>query len=231
MMFRDRATGDRVWPTRPRILLALGASAAIAIWSNALWLQDGKHPAPLFAAHKAAPAAKVPARAAKTDALARRAEPAADHAMPADAGQASTARLQQGLRELGFYDGPVDGIDGPRTRMAVRLYTVAHGLDAGSIGDDGLLAHVRATGGDLAALPPPPPLAGTARRVRAAQTLLRRLGYDPGAVDGVLGTATARAIALFERDRGLPVTGRMSETLMRELTGASGLTVEQALAG
>jgi His-Xaa-Ser repeat protein HxsA len=38
--------------------------------------------------------------------------------------------------------------------------------------------------------------------------------YDPGPLDGVLGQKTRTALQAFQRDRGLPETGRMdTETL------------------
>jgi len=45
--------------------------------------------------------------------------------------------------------------------------------------------------------------------VREVQRLLAAEGYDPGAIDGVAGPATKHAVAAFQRDRGLPATGRL----------------------
>jgi hypothetical protein len=38
------------------------------------------------------------------------------------------AGAQEGLRQLGFDPGPVDGIEGPKTRAAVRAFEKARGL-------------------------------------------------------------------------------------------------------
>lgn len=63
---------------------------------------------------------------------------------------------------------------------------------------------------------------GTLRRIKAVATLkkgstgaavkqlqedLKTLGYDPGTVDGVYGTATVKAVRLFQSDNGLTVDG------------------------
>ena len=56
--------------------------------------------------------------------------------------------------------------------------------------------------------------------VREIQTHLRRLGYRPGAVDGRPGPRTRAAVEDFQRARGLPVDGRLSLDLMRELRDA-----------
>ena len=43
--------------------------------------------------------------------------------------------IQLALRNAGFDPGPVDGRSGPRTKTAVRLFQVAHGLEAdGKVG-------------------------------------------------------------------------------------------------
>ena len=36
--------------------------------------------------------------------------------------------VQQGLQQLGFDSGPIDGIMGPRTQMAISAFQQAHGL-------------------------------------------------------------------------------------------------------
>lgn len=68
--------------------------------------------------------------------------------------------------------------------------------------------------------PPPPPLpvapAVDARLVQV-QDNLRRLGYYNGQVDGLNGTGTRNAIRSYQMDRGLPVTGRVDQELLRDL--------------
>jgi hypothetical protein len=49
------------------------------------------------------------------------------------------------------------------------------------------------------------------------QIELARRGYDPGPADGVIGPQTRDAIADFQRDEGLPVTGRIDTNVVREL--------------
>ena len=50
-------------------------------------------------------------------------------------------------------------------------------------------------------------------RIANLQRALRRLGYDPGPVDGIPGARTRAAIRAFQADAGLPVTGQVSERL------------------
>jgi peptidoglycan hydrolase-like protein with peptidoglycan-binding domain len=49
------------------------------------------------------------------------------------------------------------------------------------------------------------------------QDNLRRLGYYNGQVDGLNGTGTRNAIRSYQMDRGLPVTGRVDQELLRDL--------------
>lgn len=43
--------------------------------------------------------------------------------------------------------------------------------------------------------------------VKTLQTNLNTLGYDPGAIDGVYGDSTVKAVKLFQADQGLTVDG------------------------
>ena len=51
----------------------------------------------------------------------------------------------------------------------------------------------------------------------AVQNALARRGYYHGPVDGELGPISSRAIARFQQDRGLRVTGTVSQSLLEAL--------------
>ena len=51
--------------------------------------------------------------------------------------------VQDALRVVGLYDGPVDGVAGAKTRLALRRYKRRHGLPVDDAFDETLLAHVR----------------------------------------------------------------------------------------
>ncbi len=55
------------------------------------------------------------------------------------------------------------------------------------------------------------------KTVREAQTLLAKLGYDPGPADGLLGSRTIGAIREYQKAAGLPVDGKVSPQLMKSL--------------
>ena len=53
--------------------------------------------------------------------------------------------------------------------------------------------------------------------VTDVQSALADAGYYRGEIDGVIGTGTRNAIRRFQRDNGLPVTGRLDARLLDEL--------------
>jgi len=56
--------------------------------------------------------------------------------------------------------------------------------------------------------------------VEGLQQRLAWLGYDPGPADGVFGSRTQAALAAFQRDQGLPVTGRLDQATAEALSRA-----------
>jgi hypothetical protein len=55
-------------------------------------------------------------------------------------------------------------------------------------------------------------------QLTSVQRALSEFGYGPVAATGVYGPETRAAIERFERDRKLPVTGQVSDKLVRELS-------------
>ncbi|HSI42438.1 MAG TPA: peptidoglycan-binding domain-containing protein, partial [Xanthobacteraceae bacterium] len=81
---------------------------------------------------------------------------------------------------------------------------------------------------ETAAAPPvrPPAELPASPRLMSVQKALAKIGYGPVRIDGRDSAATRAAIERFERDRRLPVTGTVSDRLLRELTAVSGLAVQ-----
>ena len=65
-----------------------------------------------------------------------------------------------------------------------------------------------------------------ARRVAAVQRALTQYGYGQLKPTGAVGSDTQAAITKFERDRKLPVTGQMSDRLVKELTAMIGHPID-----
>ena len=58
---------------------------------------------------------------------------------------------------------------------------------------------------------------------KAAQVALARLGFDPGAPDGVIGVNTRTALRGWQSSRGLPADGYLSVDMVRRLRAEAGI--------
>jgi peptidoglycan hydrolase-like protein with peptidoglycan-binding domain len=145
---------------------------------------------------------------------------AAATAMPADAGR-QTPGLQVALKSRGLYAGPIDGIAGPMTRRAIRVFQKRNGLAVDGVPGP----RTRAKLGRLGR-----PLFGTRlmRRgmvgwdVSVLQFLLVRRGVATGGIDGVFGWGTKRAVRRYQARVGLHVDGIVGPVTQKALvSGAS----------
>lgn len=164
--------------TSPRDTLAVFvAVAAVAIiLSNALFLQKGRHPSPMFDASPGLVSTRgVPAPRPRPAAVEVKAEPVA-------------ARTETAAAPV-----PV-----PRPPMPV--------------------ANAR-----------PDPLADLIvanRRIIAAQRALTEFGFGQIKPTGAIGPDTKAAVERFERERRLPVTGKLSDSVMREIAAVTGRSLD-----
>jgi peptidoglycan hydrolase-like protein with peptidoglycan-binding domain len=236
------------WTHRDAVGFAVGTVAVVAILVNVLFMQSGSHPAPLFkpaeAESKAAhPAPKPPASAPvqRVDLVPPPVTPklVAPHA-PRAPGEIITD-IQRELARRGYYEGPVDGLYGPRTDGAIRDFERAAGLKPSAQPTEALLQAITrsplragkgVTGSTPSAGPstvqavtPAQPTPAPAR-VIAVQRALSEFGYGQIRPSGMLDSETQHAIAGFERQRNLPVTGQLSDSLIRELNAATGRTLD-----
>jgi len=134
--------------------------------------------------------------------------------------------VQRELALSGFYTGPVDGLPGRRTKTSIAAYQQANALDPTGEASQDLIDHIRLTREIVAAsgMTDETGLPQRSDPIRRVQTALAELGYLPGTIDGFLGEQTRVAIRQFERDRGLPITGDVTEALVAELAKTSGTT-------
>lgn len=200
---------------RPRDTLAAGFALAIAvaILVNALVMQTGPHPAPIFAV-KPAPAPE-PVRTAELG------RPRSD----------LVADIQRELARHGFYKGTADGVYGARTDAAIRDFEEAASLRPSAEPNPALLAAIArsairaqpvAIGSNdaIAALLAPSP------RIVAVQRALSDFGYGPVKATGIYDTATRAAIERFEKARRRPLSGQISDQLVRDLSTLTGRPLE-----
>jgi len=69
-------------------------------------------------------------------------------------------------------------------------------------------------------------LIGPSPRIQVVQRVLSDYGYGQIKPSGMLDDATSEAIEKFEREHKLPVTGRVSDRLVAELTAMVGHPIQ-----
>ena len=190
----ERGLAMRILLHSPKDVIAgaLAFAAVSAIIANALFLQAGRHPAPMFGTVVNMPAVAAnplprprPIEADATQFESRPAEPKAADPLANLAKTASAAPMVPAVV--------------PRPPAPVPV----------------------ASHSDTAAIS-----GASSRRVAAVQRALTEYGYGQLKPTGTVGSDTQAAIQKFERARKLPVTGQVSDRLVRELTATIGHPVD-----
>jgi peptidoglycan hydrolase-like protein with peptidoglycan-binding domain len=149
--------------------------------------------------------------------------------------------IQRELARRGFYEGNIDGLTGPKMDAAMRDFAQTAKLKTAVEVDENFLQAVRNSSAKakprtVAAVAPavPRPVTRPAAapapsnspRVLAVQRALGDFGYGPLKRSGHMDGETKTAIEKFERERHLPVTGQVSDRLLRELAAVTGRPLE-----
>ena len=192
----------RIFLYSPKDVIAgmLALAAVVAIIANALFMQAGRHPAPMFGTVTILPAVGLPAVASVPAGPLPRPRPVeADIASPET--RPADPRAADPLTNLVKTTSTVQATTAniPRPPLAVPVSSRVESVPA-SVG-------------------------GT-RRVAAVQRALTEYGYGQLKPTGVVGSDTQAAIQRFEKTRKLPVTGQVSDRLVRELTASIGHSIE-----
>jgi peptidoglycan hydrolase-like protein with peptidoglycan-binding domain len=212
----------------------LATIAMISISTNALFLQNGPHPAPIFATRPMAQPAVPAPRLAVVQPMAQPviAQSSIAPELTPQSREQLVANIQRELGRRGFYDGVVDGIWGAKTDAATRDFIQAAGVRLNPEPADLLLRAILSSGAK-AARPAEPvrndPIAALiapSKRVLAIQRALSDFGYGQINPTGQYDPDTRAAIEKFERDHRLPVTGQISDRVVRELAGMTGRLLE-----
>jgi hypothetical protein len=183
---------------------AIAFAAISAIIANALFLQAGRHPSPMFGSAFALPAVEL----TSPGPLPRPRPPEAAMTRAADASQ-------------------------PDAKPAEAKSAEANGADPLTNLVKATSAPAPATS-DIPRPPAPIPVSSRnetlapsgSRRVAAVQRALTEYGYGQLKPTGTIGADTQAAIQKFERDRKIPVTGQMSDRLVHELVAIIGHPID-----
>lgn len=199
-----------------RLVFLAFVGLSIAITYNAIYLQDGPHPAPFSADLKDISAAP----SGSTGAIKRSRRAAG----PSVAGAETIRGIQRQLLSQGYDPGPVDGVNGFLTRASIMAYQHDKGLPVTGEVSERLLKQIvfgesnpLSAGSAKQTIP-----ADTIALVKAVQQILAKMGYDPGPIDGIVGTSTRRAIQNFEQEQKMPAKGRISGRLLKALVRVTG---------
>jgi peptidoglycan hydrolase-like protein with peptidoglycan-binding domain len=130
--------------------------------------------------------------------------------------------VQKELSASGLYVGPVDGVAGKRTQLAIRAYQRRNGLDEEGVATAELVDHIKLMREFAAAASEADTSAPMPDMIRKVQEKLAELGYAPGAINGELGQNTKAAIRRFERDRGIAESGTINGDLIAEIERVAG---------
>ena len=219
----ERWFAMRILLHSPKDMLAgaLAIAAIGAILTNALFLQAGRHPSPMFGSSVVtlpAPVATNPLPRPRPVELATRpAEPALPEARPVD------------TKSIDAKSSDPKSSD-PMTSLVVKSTSPAPAA-ASSVAMPAPKPPTLAAAPPSNVIRPPASIPAStqsagARRVASVQRALTEYGYGQLKPTGAVGADTQAAITKFERDRKLPVTGQMSDRLVKELTAMTGRPIE-----
>jgi murein DD-endopeptidase MepM/ murein hydrolase activator NlpD len=134
-------------------------------------------------------------------------------------GDPDVAALQVGLHLHALYAGPIDGVFGPDTEVAVREFQRAKGLPpSGWAGPRTRASLGRYAGAQLGGRLLEQHMSGW--DVAALQFMLAWHGFPSGVFDGRFGDRTEAALLQFQEWAGVPVTGVAGPLTVAALRGA-----------
>ena len=193
----------------PKDMIAglLAATAIGAIVANALFLQAGRHPSPMF----------------RTAAVAVPAQAAANPLPRPRPAEASTRAVELTPADVRATEPKADSR--PESKPDAMSNLVAR-TAAPSAAPPAAAASSTAIVRPPAPVPAATPHTAAGRRIAAVQRALTEYGYGQLKPSGLIGADTQAAILKFERDRKLPPTGQMSDRLVRELAAMTGRPID-----
>jgi hypothetical protein len=199
---------------------AVAFTAVSAIIANAIFMQAGRHPSPMFGGSVAVPMA-APAPASPLP----RPRPIEAAAKPADAKPAEARLLDAKPPETKSVEiRPVEAKP-VETKSADPPAHLVRAPGAPSVVSTSVIR-------PPAPIPPPSrndpagDLITSPHRVASVQRALTEYGYGQLKPSGTVSSDTQAAIQKFERDRKLPVTGQISDRLVHELTAMTGRPID-----
>jgi hypothetical protein len=203
----ERGLVMRIFLHSPKDVIAgaLALAAIVAIIANALFMQAGRHPAPMFGTLTTLPAGASPVVATVPASLLPRPRP-----VEADTVLSETRPVDPKAADPKAAD--------PMTSLVKTTSTVQ--AATANIPRPPMTVPVSSRVDSV------PVSIGGSHRVAAVQRALTEYGYGQLKPTGVVGSDTQVAIQKFEKARKLPVTGQVSDRLVHELAATIGHSIE-----
>ena len=197
----ERGFAMRVLLHSPKDLLAgsLAFAAVGAIVANAMFMQAGHHPSPMFGSSVTMPLASLPANPLPRP---RPVEADTDDVRPAELRTSETKAAETKADDF------VASVIRPTVPPHAHSLRPPAPIPASAHSD------------------PVADLINATRRIAAVQRRLTEYGYGQLKPTGTVGTDTQAAIRKFEQTRRMPVTGQMSDHLVRELVAMTGRPID-----
>jgi hypothetical protein len=208
---------------------ALAVAAVGAIVTNALFLQAGRHPSPMFGSSVVTlspPAPAVVLPRPRPVELAVRPEPTLFEPKPVEFKNAEPKTSDTKAIDPKASDPKATD---PMTSLVVKSTGAAPA--ASSVANPPAKPTSLAVAAPSNVMRPPASIpvssqSAGARRVAGVQRALTEYGYGQLKPTGAVGADTQAAISKFEHARKLPVTGQMSDRMVRELTAMIGHPID-----
>jgi Putative peptidoglycan binding domain len=203
----------------------LAFAAVSAIIANALFLQAGRHPSPMFGSvvtiPVAAPLSVSPLpRPRPVEAITRPADAWPSEPRPAEPKAVDPRAVDLKAADLKAADPRAVDPRAADPRAVDPMANLVKSTSAPAVAPSNIVR-------------PPAPIpvshndpAAASRRVAAVQRALTEYGYAQLKPTGTIGSDTLAAIQKFERERKIPVTGQISDRLVHELSTVTGRPIE-----
>lgn len=148
--------------------------------------------------------------------------------VPKEGSSPQVKQVERLLKKLGYAPGRVDGVEDASLTKAIKKFQKDHKLKVTGKVSNRLITSIekrllnsktkktkktsnsKSTSSSSAKIKP-------SADVKKIETLLKKLGYSPGRVDGVENATLTKAIKKFQKDFKLKVTGKTSKTLIKSL--------------
>jgi hypothetical protein len=202
----ERGLALRILLYSPKDMVAglIAFAAVSAIITNAVFLQTGPHPAPMFGSVVHMQQANL------ATVTLPRPRPAEADAAPSEPHLAES-KANEKPNELRLPDSKSNDPLGNLVKATVAPPATTAPPAANALRPPAPISAVQITG---------------SRKVAAVQRALTEYGYGQLKATGTIGADTQAAIMKFERDRKLPVTGQVSERLVHELSAMIGHSID-----